>query len=169
MQGIMSGQGAIGFAVAMTQFLVALKTDKTSPGTIDDNNNNNEEQREGAKLIHSTAVFFVISLLFTLVAWLAASLLFRLPICKRTLARHTHAESLEEQQRQQPNKRQETSIMQVHRKIQYLGWAMAFIFIVTIGLFPGITASIAATNRDSPISSVSLIFSSIFKERKPLY
>ena len=139
MQGVMSGQGAIGFAVAITQFFAALRADKTEEA---DHSNDTSD-----KLVRSTATFFVISFLFTVFAFFSALVLVRLPMYKHTV--HL-AQDADEAHRTQ------TSLAAVHRKIQHLGSAMAFVFIVTIGLFPGITSSIQSTSRDSPLSSVSL-------------
>lgn len=166
MQGVMSGQGAIGFAVAITQFLAALRSSKHSSSTPsaeaiagDDN---------GQKLVSSTANFFVISLVFAIISGYAAYTLVKLPLYKQAMRRHRDIErinagaeaSLDDGSAFPSNfQHHKSSIYDVNRKIQSLGLAVMYIFIVTIGLFPSITSSIKSINHEGPLSSVSLLVS----------
>lgn len=165
----MSGQGAIGFSVSVTQFLAALNSATKNPKNIqlpDDNSHNG--LLDGHKLVISTYHFLIISLLFTFVAGIATYVLIKLPCYENAMERHkqieesqmqdesehpSHHTSLKARQEHQHHK---SSIWQVDRKIRELGWALAYIYAVSIGLFPSITMSIASVNPGSSYSSVSI-------------
>ena len=138
---MMSGQGAIGFAVAVTQFLAALRG-----GSHGDDKADLSPYAGDDELLASTWIFFSVSLVFTVIAALATLALVRLPIYRRSLQNKSDIDD-------EPG-HGSVSLVQVNRKVQGLGSALAFIYVVTIGLFPGITASIKSVNKDSAISSV---------------
>lgn len=172
MQGVMSGQGAIGFSVAITQFLSALNTASKGSGNSTEGPDDNAHNGllDGHKLVTSTYHFLIISLLFTFVAGIATYILIKLPCYQHAMERHKQIEesqiqnngdntsrhtSVKTQHQQQHHK---SSIWQVDRKIRDLGWALAYIYTVSIGLFPSITMSIASVNSGRSYSSVSMEF-----------
>ena len=139
MQGVMSGQGAIGFAVALAQLLAAIQASRSGRTGQDE---------EDEKLLRSTSSFFLTSLLFTVIAGGAAYTLFQLPLYRKNMAVQSKDDNPDMNLQARP------SLNLVNGRIQGLGLAVLGIFTVTIGLFPGITTTIASTNPDSPISSV---------------
>lgn len=166
MQGVMSGQGAIGFSVSITQLLSALNSVGKNQSGIHSPAIPGERLNDGHKLVTSTYHFLVISLLFTVIAGIATYILIKLPSYGNAMKRH---KQLEESLVEEGDNRDATiheahakgqqhhssSIWQVNRKIRDLGCALAYIFIVSIGLFPGITVSIASTNPESNLATVS--------------
>jgi hypothetical protein len=165
MQGVMSGQGAIGFSVSITQFLSALNSVGKDSGTLNPSIPG-ERLNDGHKLVSSTYHFLVISLLFTVIAGIATYILINLPCYEYAMKRHKQIEESLSQNDGNDTITHETyvkgqqhhnsSIWQVNRKIRDLGCALAYIFIVSIGLFPGITVSIASTNTESSLASVRI-------------
>lgn len=142
MQGVMSGQGAIGFAIALAQLLAAIEASRSSSGGL-------PGKDEDEKLLRSTSSFFLTSLLFILIAGASAWSLFRLSLYKRNMV--NSETSLDAAEYSSAGK---TSLRAVNAKIQDLGLAVLGIFTVTIGLFPGITTTIASTSPNSAISTV---------------
>lgn len=152
-QGVMSGQGAIGFAVAVAQFLAAVRSEHAtapSPGSDLDG-------IEKDKLVHSTSLFFLISVSFIVVAWLAWLSLLRLPVYQHIVherklhdsqqTTHNPAEASLSVIRAIPDKA--PSLRHIERKIRHLGIGLFYIFTITIGLFPGVTTAIASTDQES--------------------
>lgn len=149
----MSGQGAIGFAVAVTQLTAALHAQnsashKHGQTTLDDD--------ENAKLIQSTASFFVISLIFVLIAWVSWVVLRRLPIYKHFIGErklhdthHHHPQSEASLSVIRAFPEAEPSLLVIEKKVRHLGCALFYIFTVTIGLFPGVATSVESLNPDS--------------------
>lgn len=153
LQGTLSGQGAIGFSVALTQFLAALRSSKHAPSPFPTSNEppsslTSDLTDADEQLVASTRTFFAICLLFTLIAAIASWLLTTLTIYKRSIE---GAKQVEQESKQH---REETSLLAVDRKIRGLGLALAFIYVITIGLFPGITASVEAIGKEGRLSSV---------------
>lgn len=167
MQGVMSGQGAIAFGISIVQFLSALATGtgKTSNHDTEDESNTSEDE-----VVASTYKFLLVSLVFVFVAGLATNTLIKLPCYKHAMQRH---KQLEESQQDEERistgdnttthahtpqlQHHKSSIWQVNRKIRNLGWSIAYIYTVTIGLFPSITSLVKSTSYKGPHdSSVSV-------------
>lgn len=163
MQGVMSGQGAIGFSVAITQFLSALNSiQKNHQGGQKPGGAPPGAPNDGHALVTSTFNFLVISLLFTFIAGIATYVLIKLPCYEHAMERHTKIEAAQMNDEIDPSEathvqtqHHKSSIWQVNRKIRDLGWALAFLYTISIGLFPSITMSIASVNPSSTFSSVS--------------
>lgn len=178
----MSGQGMIGFTVAVTQFFAAwqaAKPSSSSPASASATLEGTALQVQDEAIITATSRFFFVSLIFSIFAALASLTLTRwIPLYRDikdrgTLARiparnrddhHEHMDGdLDEDddaQESHPAVDQQApssihELFRVNRKILGLGLAVFNIFLVTIGLFPGITSSVAAVNLEWPIGSVS--------------
>lgn len=160
MQAVMSGQGAIGFAVALTQFLAAVQAQRSTQaesrhlireasiqGSLTLLGRSDILSGDDASLLHSTAAFFSICLVFTGIAAISAWALFRSLLFKRAMDRSKQPDHVHN-----PN----TTIRSVHEKIKDVGLAIGFIYTITIGLFPAITSNIMSVNVESPLSAVSL-------------
>lgn len=135
----MSGQGAIGFAVALAQLLAAIRAFRDGAPS--------SPEGDDEKLLKSTSTFFLTSLVFTVLAGAAAWTLFRLALYRANIQEGVQLPS------DMPNSTRRSSLRQVNSKIQSLGLAVLGIYTVTIGLFPGITTSIASADPQSPIAS----------------
>lgn len=142
LQAVMSGQGAIGWAVAVTQFLSALRTDSTK--------NDNYQQTDGDRILSSSATFFMVSLAFTLFAGLTSWVLFNLPLYERVMEHTKDPDQVH---------RSDITFTSVDKKIRNLGLSIAFIYTVTIGLFPAVTSSITSIDVETPLLS-PLLFTS---------
>jgi equilibrative nucleoside transporter 1/2/3 len=161
MQGVMSGQGAIGFAVSITQFLAALNSEKQQTEQPID-----APPNESDKLISSTYNFFLVSLLFTAIAAVATYVLIKMSMYKDAMERHEKIEeaglatveydtSVGFSKPAHQHQHHKGSIWDVNRKVQDLGCALAYIYVISIGLFPSITSAVQAVNKDRAFSSVS--------------
>jgi equilibrative nucleoside transporter 1/2/3 len=137
LQGILSGQGAIGVAVAIAQFVSALSSVSTMGATDD------EALRAMADSIRLTAfIFFLIAFIFSLTALVAHAGFLRIPFCRLTL------QEAEDARLTRPV-HQLYHLRTVERKIRTLGFAVAGVFVVTLAVFPSITASVLSVN-DGP-------------------
>lgn len=165
----MSGQGAIGFGIAIVQFLSAWSS-SSSDGTSDEDDKipGSLPPNQGDKIIASTFRFLLVSLIFIFIAGIAMYTLIKLPAYEHAMQRHKQLEASQDDEQEGAHingngavhiqsQHHKSSIWQVNRKIRDLGWSIAYIYAVTIGLFPGITSLIRSVNdsRDPTFSNVS--------------
>lgn len=140
----MSGQGAIGFSVSLTQFLAAWNGS-------DSNNNSDGSTGDGSEIVESTVTFFCASLGFMVFAGVSTIILFRLPLYKQVMAQHSRDTAVipsgMDDDRHEHSTSPPASLLNVNSKIKSYGMAISIIFIVTLAVFPGITASIVSAGQ----------------------
>ncbi|KAK9897583.1 hypothetical protein P389DRAFT_58669 [Cystobasidium minutum MCA 4210] len=164
MQGVMSGQGAIGFGISVVQYLSAWSSSDKTGHQEPDNHSTSSQAGADDKIVASTFRFLLVSLMFILIAGVATYTLIRLPCYKHAMQRHQQLEEARLDDGQDEHHPQngfphahiqhhKSSIWQVNRKIRDLGWSIAYIYAVTIGLFPSITSLIRSVNDNGPNES----------------
>ncbi|KAG2182695.1 hypothetical protein INT44_005675 [Umbelopsis vinacea] len=152
LQGVMSGQALAGTAVALSSILSALAA---SPTTKPDE----EAIRKSAVL------YFLSALLITVVALVGYLVLLRQPFFKYYMTDRPTGNSLLRDEDNndddsdpemvfQPDVAIDLTILGVLKKIKWLAFSVAYVFIVTIAVFPSITALVKSVRAHPPDSSV---------------
>lgn len=166
---ILSGQGAIGFAVAMIQFVAAYGAVKNAPKEpshdlvlIEDNStftsllgNPLLVARAAAAppepVRQSAFTFFLTVGLFAAASFVCYIVLIRLPLYRLVIRASFDSDA-------QPNKPKDASsssdsgvsLRVVERKVRHLGVAMFLVFGITLAVFPSITSTIVSVKSDDP-------------------
>ncbi|BGP14956.1 hypothetical protein JCM10213_007242 [Rhodosporidiobolus nylandii] len=154
---ILSGQGAIGFAVAMIQFIAAYgaaKAAKSSPSS-------SLQLQPDLLLVRdpllsaasappdavrtSAFTFFLTIGIFAGVSWLSYAVLVRLPLY-RLVVRTVDGDDTASTKSAAPL----ADLRKVESKVRHLGIAMFLVFGVTLSVFPSITASIQSVKTGEP-------------------
>ncbi|KAI8577593.1 hypothetical protein K450DRAFT_282521 [Umbelopsis ramanniana AG] len=152
LQGVMSGQALAGTAVALSSILSALAA---SPTTKPDE----EAIRKSAVL------YFLSALLITVVALVGYLVLLRQPFFMYYMADRPTGNSLLRDEDNndddsdpemvfQPDVAIDLTILGVLKKIKWLAFSVAYVFVVTIAVFPSITALVKSVRAHPPDSSV---------------
>lgn len=127
LQGILSGQGAVGLAVALVQFVSAYTASPTSLAST-----------TFSDAIRSSAfVFFLAVAAFSALSFFAHLLLIRLPLYRLVIR---SAEPTSSSPKASP------SLRVVERKVRTLGLSIGYIFLVTLSVFPAITSTITSVH-----------------------
>lgn len=148
LQGILSGQGAVGLAVAALQFVSAY-TAKPSRTAV--------RSRSTSLVLHTTAIpdatirdsaftFFLTVGLFSGFAYLAYALLVRLPLYRLVIRGSADDPDTDPSSLQHKPTNPPPSLWVVERKVRHLGLAIFYIFAVTLSVFPSITSSILSVH-----------------------
>lgn len=154
-QGILSGQGAVGFVVGCAQFLSSLANsgDESTAmiaASLDaadapfallqrqDEMDPIKKYKDNLRL--AAFIFFLVATIYSALAFLAHLGLVRLPFYRLTIraSEESRSKSKEEGTR--------VSMKVVERKIRVLGLAVFGVFFVTLSVFPSITSSILSVN-----------------------
>ncbi|KAM0745979.1 nucleoside transporter [Meredithblackwellia eburnea MCA 4105] len=157
LQGILSGQGAIGLAVAVLQFIAAYASTSPSPSnstspipTPHSKLHLHLQPRAGpitpesippSAIRTSAFTFFLTITIFSFISFLSHVLLHNLPLYR--LISTAHAESSAIHIR---NGGSEAQPRVVERKVRKLGVAIAGVYVVTLAVFPSITGSVLSVN-----------------------
>lgn len=152
---IISGQGAIGVAVAAIQFVSAYAAVKSSSSLSPDTPSLQFQTASAAasgaqdlaalaagptpdKDIRDSAFHFFLAVgAVSAFGYVAFEVMSRLEVYK--LVKRSEKESAEEE---------EPSVRAAERKIRHLGIAVLIVFAVTLSVFPGVTSSILSANTD---------------------
>ncbi|GAA6014706.1 hypothetical protein JCM10207_006910 [Rhodosporidiobolus poonsookiae] len=164
---ILSGQGAIGFAVAMIQFIAAYGAVKASHKSSSSSSPSLRLRLQpdfnlaypADSLLSTTATppdsvrtsaftFFLTIGIFAAVSWLSYALLVRLPIYRLVIRSSFDVDddACSTTSAAAPL----ADMRQVERKVRHLGVAMFIVFGVTLSVFPSITATIVSVKTDLP-------------------
>ncbi|GAA5874876.1 hypothetical protein JCM3774_006553 [Rhodotorula dairenensis] len=165
---ILSGQGAIGFVVAMIQFVAAYGAVKAAQRDdesrhfdgfrlqlrgIDNDTVYAGVANEAAKEVRQTAFAFFLTVLGVALASLVSYIgLVRLPLYRLVFRAEfdpsAHAD-LEDTDKKGGNGC-ESVVRRTERKVRHLGIAIFLVFCVTLAVFPSITATITSVRTGSP-------------------
>ncbi|GAA5918501.1 hypothetical protein JCM1841_003270 [Sporobolomyces salmonicolor] len=171
---ILSGQGGIGFAVAMIQFVSAysaakaiasaeppaftsllLETDVSrvysSDGNLILNMFDTPIPPEATR--QSAFSFFLTIGIFAAISWISYAVLIRLPLY-RLVIRSTFDEGASSRSNSKPSPSPSTSMRKVERKVRKLGIAMFLVFGITLSVFPSITSSILSVKTGEPDANI---------------
>ncbi|GAA5821874.1 hypothetical protein JCM11251_004754 [Rhodosporidiobolus azoricus] len=159
---ILSGQGAIGFAVAMIQFIAAYgaaKAARKSPSSAADLlvQPDTVLQTYRDSLLDSLAsppdtvrasafTFFLTIGIFGGVSWLAYAVLVRLPLYRLVIRANFDDDTASTTSAVPPL----AEMRSVERKVRHLGIAMFFVFGVTLSVFPSITSTVRSVKTGQP-------------------
>jgi len=127
LQGILSGQGAIGAAVSIAQFLSALSGVQSVNTLV---NTDDPFDKEQDNLRSSAFVFFLIATVFSFTAFLAHLGLVKMPFYRLTVRGAETSSDAGSDDREQVSSRT------IERKVRVLGCAVFFIFFITLSVFP---------------------------------
>ncbi|GAA5870191.1 hypothetical protein JCM8547_006913 [Rhodosporidiobolus lusitaniae] len=159
---IVSGQGAIGFAVAMVQFVAALgaaKSARKNPSPSDLLIQSDFASPEAllttmvsppAAIRNSAFSFFLAVGIFGGVSWLAYFVLVHLPLYRLVI----RAEFTDENASTKSATPPVAEMKVVERKVRHLGVAMFIVFATTLSVFPSITATILSVKTGKPDASL---------------
>ncbi|GAA6001331.1 nucleoside transmembrane transporter FUN26 [Rhodotorula paludigena] len=163
---ILSGQGAIGFAVALIQFLAAygaVKSEKATPSTgfriqrdvtaaLDNALLQTRAAVPPAPVRQSAFTFFLTVGVFAAVSFCSYLVLIYLPLY-RLVVRASFEGSASRDGKDSSSSRG-PSMRAVERKVRHLGVAMFLVFGVTLAVFPSITSTIVSVKTDLPDARV---------------
>lgn len=131
LQGILSGQGAVGLAVASVQFVTAI-------GSIEGDEGSLMDIPKGIR--NSAFSFFLAVAIFSIFSLIAHFILTRLPLYRliiqssqKSTHHHSHPSS-------------PPSFKKVEKKVRHYGISIFLIFLITLSVFPSITSSILSVN-----------------------
>ncbi|KAL8290263.1 hypothetical protein RQP46_003202 [Phenoliferia psychrophenolica] len=150
LQGILSGQGAIGLAVATLQFVAAYtassgasKSPPPSPLHLQLRQLPNEifiESAPALSIRNSAFSFFLTVGIFSTLGLLVHLILIKLPLYRLVI--QSQADSKAGAVRKGP------SASVVERKVRKLGIAICWIYVVTLSIFPAITSSVLSVSSE---------------------
>ncbi|BGP38966.1 hypothetical protein JCM10449v2_002904 [Rhodotorula kratochvilovae] len=160
---ILSGQGAIGFAVAMIQFIAAYGAVKaawktpTSGFVVQDNStilSLDNPLRLAARAavppepVRQTAFSFFLAVgIFAAVSFVCYIVLVRLPLYRLVVRASFDADATASKD---DSSSSGVSMRAVERKVRHLGIAMFLVFGVTLAVFPSITSTIISVKSGDP-------------------
>ncbi|GAA5891685.1 hypothetical protein JCM5296_005511 [Sporobolomyces johnsonii] len=176
---ILSGQGGIGFAVAMIQFVSAysaakasasadppaftsllLQTDVSLVSTSDLGHPSGDlgiymfDAPVPPEATRQSAFSFFLTIgIFAAVSWVSYAVLIRLPLY-RLVIRSTFDEDASSRSNSKPSPSPSTSMRKVERKVRKLGIAMFLVFGITLSVFPSITSSILSVKTGEPDANI---------------
>ncbi|SCZ98680.1 BZ3500_MvSof-1268-A1-R1_Chr7-1g09240 [Microbotryum saponariae] len=169
LQGILSGQGAIGLAVAMIQFVAAytsFKTEEGEPLMFEAFTSQTRFFKAGkisrrgpvpsAGLRNSAFTFFIAIGAFAFIALLSYLILLRLPLYRlvmRSLGTQDDGERGPNDAAGDSKTPNLKKIEKIEKKVRKYGIAMFFVFGVTLSVFPSITSTIQSCARSSMTES----------------
>lgn len=157
---IMSGQGAIGFSVAMVQFIAAYGAAKEAKNTPSPSPSALLLQTAKTAVeplfvsppdsVRTSAFVFFLSIgIFAGVSWLAYFVLVHLPLYRLVIRANSEdgndASSIKSASAPATN-----TLKVVERKVRHLGIAMFICFGVTLSVFPSVTATIQSVKVGAP-------------------
>lgn len=152
---IMSGQGAIGFAVALLQFVAAYgaaKNAKNSPApTLLLQAESSPVQLLTAppdSVRTSAFIFFLTIGIFAGVSWFAYAVLIHLPLYRLVI--RANSEDGNETSSIKSVSPTNNSLKVVERKVRHLGVAMFICFGITLSVFPAVTATVQSIKEGEP-------------------
>ncbi|GAN00695.1 equilibrative nucleoside transporter 1 isoform X1 [Mucor ambiguus] len=143
MQAVLSGQGIAGVIVAVSSILSALA-------------GNTNDTPDESSISRSAFLYFLSAFLITAAALVGRVVVVRLPFYRRQMSARNEVLRVEEEvleEHHQPIDREPVSIMSIVRKSNGLIFTVGYIFIITLMLFPSVTALIKSVRR--PESNVS--------------
>lgn len=151
LQGILSGQGAVGLAVSTLQFVSALSTTPTRELGSDFS----AELPTDMKAIRNSAFTFFLTIgIFSVFSLFCHLLLIRLPLYRLVIqaaSNHATPKNSSATLSSAPSRTPPVaSLAQVERKVRYLGISIFFIFFVTLSIFPSITSTVLSTHEGQP-------------------
>ncbi|GAA5871302.1 hypothetical protein JCM1840_004407 [Sporobolomyces johnsonii] len=175
---ILSGQGGIGFAVALIQFVSAysaakasasadppsftsllLQTDVSLVSTSDFGHPSDDlgihmfDAPVPPEATRKSAFSFFLTIgIFAAVSWVSYAVLIRLPLY-RLVIRSTFDEDASSRSNSKPSS-PSTSMRKVERKVRKLGIAMFLVFGITLSVFPSITSSILSVKTGEPDANI---------------
>lgn len=138
-----SGQGIAGVIVAVSSILSALA-------------GNTNDTPDESSISRSAFLYFLSAFLITAAALVGRIVVVRLPFYRRQMSARNEVIRVEEEvlaEQQHPVDREPVSIMSIVRKSSGLIFTVGYIFIITLMLFPSVTALIKSVRR--PESNVS--------------
>ncbi|GAA5895049.1 hypothetical protein JCM6882_008272 [Rhodosporidiobolus microsporus] len=155
---ILSGQGAIGFAVAMIQFLAAYGAAKAAH-----NSPSSDLLVQPDSLVYrdllvdalatppdtvraSAFTFFLTIGIFAGVSWVSYAVLIRLPLYRLVVRASFDDDGASTTSASPPL----ADMRSVERKVRHLGVAMFFVFGVTLAVFPSITSTVQSIKTGQP-------------------
>ncbi|KAK4702309.1 hypothetical protein P7C70_g3917, partial [Phenoliferia sp. Uapishka_3] len=147
LQGILSGQGAVGLAVAGLQFVAAYTA---STGAESSPHQFHLQLRQQDFAIESTPAqsirtsafsFFLTIGIFSALGLLVHLLLIKLPLYRLVIQAHADSKHVGGVTKKAP------SAAVVERKVRVLGVAIAWIYVVTLSIFPAITSSVLSVGQ----------------------
>jgi equilibrative nucleoside transporter 1/2/3 len=156
---IMSGQGAVGFAVACVQFIAAYGAAKNAKNSPSPSSFLLQTPISAAveplfvsppdSVRTSAFVFFLSMGIFAGVSWLSYIVLIHLPLYRLVIRANsedgtTDASSIKSASSPTNN------LKVVERKVRHLGIAMLLVFGVTLSIFPAVTATIQSVKAGEP-------------------
>ncbi|GAA5889996.1 hypothetical protein JCM8208_001191 [Rhodotorula glutinis] len=166
---ILSGQGAIGFAVAMIQFVAAYGAVKSAPkepahGFILDNSTFSyavAADLDDASLVSAAAAppatirqsaftFFLTVGIFAFASFVCYIILVRLPLYHLVLRASFDSDAAPKKPDGSSSGDSSVSLHVVERKVRHLGVAMFLVFGVTLAVFPSITSTIVSVRSGDP-------------------
>ncbi|GAA5851934.1 hypothetical protein JCM9279_007029 [Rhodotorula babjevae] len=164
---ILSGQGAIGFAVAMIQFVAAYGAVKSAPkepahGFILDNSTFSYALPADPSLISTAAAappatirqsaftFFLTVGIFAFASFVCYIILVRLPLYHLVLRASFDSDAAPKKNDGSSSNESSVSLRVVERKVRHLGVAMFLVFGVTLAVFPSITSTIVSVRSGDP-------------------
>ncbi|CAO0796376.1 unnamed protein product [Mucor circinelloides] len=143
MQAVLSGQGIAGVIVAVSSILSALA-------------GNTNDTPDESSISRSAFLYFLSAFLITAAALVGRIVVVRLPFYRRQMNARNEVIRVEEEileEQQHPVDRAPVNIMSIVRKSSGLIFTVGYIFIITLMLFPSVTALIKSVRR--PESNVS--------------
>ncbi|KAI9272776.1 nucleoside transporter-domain-containing protein [Phascolomyces articulosus] len=155
-QAVMSGQGVAGVAVAVASILSAFAGSAT-------------DTPDEAAVTRSAFLYFMSAFLITVAALVGRVIVTRRPFYIRQMnsdpallsnspiEQEDEEEQVDDEQRFFSNQQQQTevSILAVVQKSWGLVFAVAYVFIITLAVFPSITALIKSVSRHLPASATT--------------
>ncbi|GAA5927518.1 hypothetical protein JCM3775_006006 [Rhodotorula graminis] len=163
---ILSGQGAIGFAVAMIQFVAAYGAVKSAPrepgqGFVLDNSTFSYAVLEDSSLVSTMAAppatirqsaftFFLTVGIFAFASFICYIILIRLPLYHLVLRASFDSDAAPKKPDGASSGNSSVSLRVVERKVRHLGVAMFLVFGITLAVFPSITSTIVSVRSGDP-------------------
>ncbi|KDE09097.1 hypothetical protein MVLG_00813 [Microbotryum lychnidis-dioicae p1A1 Lamole] len=160
LQGILSGQGAIGLAVAMIQFVAAYTSFKAEEGepVMFEAFTSQTRFFEAGKisrrgpvpsvgLRNSAFTFFIAIGAFAFIALLSYLILLRLPLYRLVMRSLGTEDDGERGPNDTASGSKAPNLRKIEKKVRKYGIAMFFVFGVTLSVFPSITSTIQSVNR----------------------
>ncbi|SGY79544.1 BQ5605_C008g05158 [Microbotryum silenes-dioicae] len=162
LQGILSGQGAIGLAVAMIQFVAAYTSFKAEEGepVMFEAFTSQTRFFEAGKisrrgpvpsvgLRNSAFTFFIAIGAFAFIALLSYLILLRLPLYRLVMRSLGTEDDGERGPNDAASGSKAPNLRKIEKKVRKYGIAMFFVFGVTLSVFPSITSTIQSCVRSS--------------------
>ncbi|GAA6029782.1 hypothetical protein JCM8097_001047 [Rhodosporidiobolus ruineniae] len=163
---ILSGQGAIGFAVAMIQFIAAYGAakaaqKKSAPALLDQPTllqrglftvrDEIVELAVPPKSVRMSAFTFFLAVgIFAAVSWISYAVLVRLPLYRLVVRANFDSAAADDNASTKSASAPLADLRVVERKIRHLGLALFLVFAVTLSVFPSITATIQSVHAGQP-------------------